>query len=77
MQPRTPPPPRAAPPSPTRPMSLRSPFLELSALAGYNMYDGDSPPAGGIVTGIGLVHGCVTAVPPSLPPSVTMPEPPP
>jgi len=34
-----------------------SPFLELSALAGYNMYDGDSPPAGGIVTGIGLVHG--------------------
>jgi 3-methylcrotonyl-CoA carboxylase beta subunit len=33
-----------------------SPFLELSALAAYEMYDGDSPSAG-IVTGIGLVCG--------------------
>eukprot|EP01060_Flectonema_neradi_P034506 TRINITY_DN6069_c0_g1_i2.p1 TRINITY_DN6069_c0_g1~~TRINITY_DN6069_c0_g1_i2.p1 ORF type:complete len:551 (+),score=122.59 TRINITY_DN6069_c0_g1_i2:49-1701(+) len=33
-----------------------TPFLELSQLAGYEMY-GDSPPAGGIITGIGIVHG--------------------
>jgi 3-methylcrotonyl-CoA carboxylase beta subunit len=33
-----------------------SPFLELSPLAAEGMYDGDCP-AGGIVTGIGLVHG--------------------
>ncbi|GAA4158028.1 carboxyl transferase domain-containing protein [Gryllotalpicola daejeonensis] len=33
-----------------------SPFLELSPLAAHGMYDGDSP-AGGIITGIGLVHG--------------------
>ena len=33
-----------------------SPFLELSPLAADGMYDGDCP-AGGIVTGIGLVHG--------------------
>ncbi|HET8926967.1 MAG TPA: carboxyl transferase domain-containing protein [Microbacterium sp.] len=33
-----------------------SPFLELSPLAAEDMYDGDCP-AGGIVTGIGLVHG--------------------
>eukprot|EP01012_Entosiphon_sulcatum_P012395 TRINITY_DN17756_c0_g1_i1.p1 TRINITY_DN17756_c0_g1~~TRINITY_DN17756_c0_g1_i1.p1 ORF type:complete len:572 (+),score=102.13 TRINITY_DN17756_c0_g1_i1:24-1718(+) len=33
-----------------------SPFLELSPLAGFGMY-GDSPPAGGIVTGIGFVQG--------------------
>ena len=31
-----------------------SPFLELSALAAYNLYDGDAPGAG-IVTGIGRV----------------------
>lgn len=33
-----------------------SPFLELSALAGYELYD-DKVPAGGIVTGVGLVRG--------------------
>jgi len=33
-----------------------TPFLELSALAGYDLYD-DSVPAGGIVTGVGLVRG--------------------
>lgn len=31
-------------------------FLELSALAGHNLYD-DNVPAGGIVTGIGVVSG--------------------
>jgi 3-methylcrotonyl-CoA carboxylase beta subunit len=31
-------------------------FLELSAFAGYEMYD-DELPAGGIITGIGKVHG--------------------
>ena len=31
-------------------------FLELSCLAGLNMYD-SSPPAAGIVTGIGTIHG--------------------
>jgi len=33
-----------------------SPFLELSTLAGYGQYDGQSPGAG-IVTGIGQIHG--------------------
>jgi 3-methylcrotonyl-CoA carboxylase beta subunit len=33
-----------------------SPFLELSALAAFGMYD-DEAPAAGIVTGIGRVHG--------------------
>ncbi|MCS6927390.1 MAG: methylcrotonoyl-CoA carboxylase [Candidatus Binatia bacterium] len=32
-----------------------TPFLELSPLAAYNMYD--DPPSAGIVTGIGLIHG--------------------
>ncbi|HLF32234.1 MAG TPA: carboxyl transferase domain-containing protein [Xanthomonadales bacterium] len=33
-----------------------SSFLELSALAGFGLYDG-SAPCGGIITGIGRVHG--------------------
>jgi 3-methylcrotonyl-CoA carboxylase beta subunit len=33
-----------------------TPFLELSALAAWDMYDGDAP-AAGIVTGIGVVEG--------------------
>ncbi len=33
-----------------------SPFLEFSTLAANGMYDGDAP-GGGIVTGIGAVHG--------------------
>lgn len=33
-----------------------TPFLELSTLAGYGMYEDQSPGAG-MVTGIGLVHG--------------------
>ncbi|MBA2449337.1 MAG: methylcrotonoyl-CoA carboxylase [Chloroflexi bacterium] len=33
-----------------------TPFLELSPLAGWDLYDGDAP-AAGIVTGIGLVEG--------------------
>ena len=33
-----------------------APFLEFSALAAWEMYDGDAPSAG-IVTGIGTVHG--------------------
>lgn len=33
-----------------------SPFLELSPLAGYELYD-DPLPAGGIITGIGQIHG--------------------
>lgn len=34
----------------------KSPFLELSPLAAWNMYDGDAPSAG-IVTGIGRISG--------------------
>ncbi|KAI4633664.1 uncharacterized protein J4E87_000828 [Alternaria ethzedia] len=34
-----------------------TPFLELSQMAGYNMYGEDDVPAGGIVTGIGTVNG--------------------
>ncbi len=37
-------------------IDVESPFLELSPLAAWGMYDGDSPSAG-IVTGIGPVHG--------------------
>ena len=33
-----------------------APFLELSPLAAYDMYD-NAAPAAGIVTGIGVIHG--------------------
>jgi 3-methylcrotonyl-CoA carboxylase beta subunit len=33
-----------------------SPFLELSQLAAFGMYDGDAP-AAGLITGIGRVEG--------------------
>jgi 3-methylcrotonyl-CoA carboxylase beta subunit len=35
-----------------------SPFMELSQLAGYKLYD-DDVPSGGIITGIGRVSGFV------------------
>lgn len=34
-----------------------SPFLELSQTAGYQIYPDEELPAGGIITGIGQVHG--------------------
>ncbi|XP_030654236.1 methylcrotonoyl-CoA carboxylase beta chain, mitochondrial isoform X1 [Nomascus leucogenys] len=34
-----------------------SPFLELSQLAGYQLYDNEEVPGGGIITGIGRVSG--------------------
>jgi len=34
-----------------------SPFLELSTLAGHEMYGDEYVPAGGLVTGVGMVHG--------------------
>lgn len=34
-----------------------SPFLELSPLAGWELYDGETVPAGGVVTGIGRISG--------------------
>ena len=37
-------------------LDRNTPFLELSALAAYDMYDGQAP-AAGIITGIGVVHG--------------------
>ncbi|MGB2988991.1 MAG: carboxyl transferase domain-containing protein, partial [Candidatus Zixiibacteriota bacterium] len=33
-----------------------TPFMELSPLAAYDMYDGGAP-AAGVVTGVGVVHG--------------------
>lgn len=33
-----------------------SPFLELSPLAGFSLYE-DEVPCGGLITGIGLIHG--------------------
>src|SRR6187402_2713682 len=42
-------------------LDLDSEFLELSALAGYGMYDGGAPGAG-IVAGIGKIHGQETMV---------------
>jgi acetyl-CoA carboxylase carboxyltransferase component len=38
-----------------------TPFLELSALAAWGLYD-DEAPSAGIVTGIGLVEGCEVAI---------------
>lgn len=32
-------------------------FLELSLLAGHGLYEAEDVPAGGIITGIGLVEG--------------------
>lgn len=34
-----------------------TPFLELSQLAGYQLYDDDEVPAAGIITGVGQVEG--------------------
>jgi acetyl-CoA carboxylase carboxyltransferase component len=34
-----------------------STFLELSPLAAWGLYDGDSPASAGVVTGIGNIHG--------------------
>lgn len=38
-----------------------SPFLELSPMAGHELYGKDAVPSGGIVTGIGRVHGQLVA----------------
>lgn len=32
-------------------------FLELSTLAGHELYEGEDVPAGAIITGIGVVEG--------------------
>ncbi len=37
-------------------LDKNTPFLELSPLAAYDMYDNDAP-AAGIITGVGTVHG--------------------
>lgn len=37
-------------------------FLELSALAGHELYEGEDVPAGGIVTGIGTVEGLMCMI---------------
>ncbi len=37
-------------------LDKNTPFLELSPLAAYDLYDNEAP-AAGIITGIGLVHG--------------------
>ena len=37
-------------------LDKNTPFLELSPLAAYDMYDNDAP-AAGMITGIGVVHG--------------------
>lgn len=38
-------------------LDKNSPFLEFSQLAGYELYDREEVPAGGIITGIGRVEG--------------------
>ncbi len=35
----------------------QSPVLELSAFASWELYDGETIPSGGVVTGIGRVAG--------------------
>ncbi|MBK7143419.1 MAG: methylcrotonoyl-CoA carboxylase [bacterium] len=37
-------------------LDRNTPFLELSPMAAYDMYDNDAP-AAGVITGIGVVHG--------------------
>lgn len=37
-------------------------FLELSALAGHDLYQGEDVPAGGIVTGVGTVEGVMCMI---------------
>src|SRR5512140_2403029 len=37
-------------------LDKNTPFLELSPLAAWDMYDNDAP-AAGLITGIGVVHG--------------------
>jgi 3-methylcrotonyl-CoA carboxylase beta subunit len=37
-------------------------FLELSALAGYGVYEGEDVPAAGMVTGIGTVEGVMCMI---------------
>ncbi|KAL3134811.1 Methylcrotonoyl-CoA carboxylase beta chain, mitochondrial, variant 2 [Trebouxia sp. C0010 RCD-2024] len=39
-----------------------SPFLELSQLAGHQLYGKEEVPAGGLVTGVGQVHGRAVAI---------------
>lgn len=39
-----------------------SPFLELGAFAGYDLYAGEDIPGGGAIAGIGFVHGRLIAV---------------
>jgi 3-methylcrotonyl-CoA carboxylase beta subunit len=31
--------------------------MELSQLAAHELYEGENVPSGGIVTGIGMIHG--------------------
>lgn len=38
-------------------IDIGTPFLELSALAGHEIYPGEDVPAGGIITGVGVVQG--------------------
>lgn len=38
-------------------LDKNSPFLEFSQLAGYQMYNREEVPAGGLITGIGRVEG--------------------
>lgn len=38
-----------------------SPFLELSQTAGHELYPNEDLPSGGIVTGIGQIHGSVSS----------------
>lgn len=42
-------------------VDLNTPFLELSPLAAYGMYD-DQFPSAGIITGIGVIHGRETVI---------------
>lgn len=42
-------------------IDTHTPFMELSTLASYNMYDNQFPSAG-IVTGIGVIHGRETVI---------------
>lgn len=42
-------------------LDTNTPFLELSAMAAYGMYDNEFPSAG-IITGIGVIHGRETMI---------------
>ena len=43
-------------------IDAQTPFLELSQIAGHELYPGEDVPAGGIITGIGSIEGATCMI---------------